>query len=1072
MKKCIVIVCLLCIALSLLLPAAPAYATDADARVLGDVNGSGEVDIGDARLVLQYLVGKIALTDEQLILAKVSDGEDAVSVTDARLILQFLVDKIAAFPGKLPELPEQPPDFPYPEPEFPYQDIRLTCAERAADLVSRMTLSEKQAQLGMRPPAIVRLEVPAYDYWNEALHGITEKGPSTSFPVPFSMASSWNAALMKEVAGAISDEARGYAAKMAGTGRVTLSYWSPTVNLARDPRWGRNEESYGEDPYLTAVMAGQFVDGMQGSGDGVRNPYTKEPYLKTISTLKHYAANNSEFNRRDGDSVMDDMTLRNYYTRAFMDITLRSPAASVMTAFNRVNGTPATANTYLLDTLLRKTWGFGGHVVSDCGAVQDLTDRHRWIPAGWSRPVNRREAAAFALKAGTDMDCGYLYTGGEILNAYNNSLITGDDIDLALLRIFTNRMKTGEFDPPEIVRYREITAAALEAPRHRELALQMARESLVLLKNQPAQGKTGGILPLDIHEINSIAVCGPLAKVCDLGAHNYIGEPTEKVSFRQGLDAYLAENGYKGTVSYYDGVGTATAPAYVCNITTAKFNDQVYRAVEADGKSDNMRLEPTGPGPYVNIGNIFPGSWLMFRDVDVTDLRQVTLSTAAPNDLINGRIEVRLDARDGYLAAEVEVSPTGGWQVYKDYTTDNIYAHKVFTGLHDVYLNFYHVDRALLNQNDIDRAAQADIAIVYTGTAGSSSPPGFMVSLEDQDRASLKLPSAQDTLIAEVAKKNANTIAVIQSAGIHDLSKFRDSVKAILYSSYNGQYQGTALAETLFGANNPSGRLPVTWYRDEADIPGIADYTVKAQNGLKGRTYMYFTGLVEYPFGYGLSYTDFSYSDLALSKNSLDGGGTFNVTLKVTNTGGRAGADVVQVYIGAPDHGGTGGNPDVPQKELKGFARVNLAAGETKIVTIPMKISDFSRVHENNGLRTVTPGVYKIMVGRSSADIQAAPEITVTSAGKPALQTVTLRGEKVAAKAGAVFGSELTLAMSDESFLDAAGAAVVYTSSNAEVAEVDEYGSVTAISAGAATITAAVTVDGVTKTGGFPVAVN
>ena len=447
-----------------------------------------------------------------------------------------------------------------------YKDLTLTFAERAADLVSRMTPAEKQSQMANEASAIRRLDVPVYNYWNEALHGIASKGAATSFPVPLSMTSSWDVALMEQIASAIANEARGYADKS----KTPLSYWSPTINLARDPRWGRNEESYGEDPFLTAAMAGRFVDGMQGTQDNFTNPYTGEQYLKTMSCLKHYAANNSEFNRHSGNSVMDDRTLRNYYTWAFMYIAQKSPVAAAMTAYNRVNGIPSTANTYLIDTLLRKTWGFSGHVVSDCWAVKDIVEGHQWRPSGWTRPVNYTEAVAFCIKAGTDLECGDLY-GEQILPALNAGLISEDDIDQALLRMFINRMKTGEFDPPEIVEYTKIKKDVIEAQEHRDLALQSARESIILLKNEPEEGGTKNILPIDLTGVSSIVVYGPLSQDCDLGFQWYIGSPTQKVSFWQGIQALLAEKGYTGTLEYYSGSTTERVPTYVLNIATADF---------------------------------------------------------------------------------------------------------------------------------------------------------------------------------------------------------------------------------------------------------------------------------------------------------------------------------------------------------------------------------------------------------------------------------------------------------------------------------------------------------------------
>jgi len=954
-----------------------------------------------------------------------------------------------------------------------YKDPTLTFAERAADLVSRMTLEEKQAQMGDDAPAISRLGVSSYRYWNEAVHGIAGHGLSnevivaTSFPVSFSMTSSWDVVLMSQIANAISNEARGYADKI----NKPLSYWSPTINMSRDPRWGRNEESYGEDPFLTSSMAGRFAAGLQGTQDNYKNPNTGEQYLKTMSTIKHYAANNSEFNRHGGNSEMDNRTLRNYYTWAFMDITQKYPIACAMTAYNRVNGIPSSASNYLIDDLLRKTWGFNGHVVSDCWAIKDIVNEHKWQPAGWSRPVNTTEAVAFSIKAGTDLECGDLYVSdGQVLKSLNQGLITEDDINQALVRIFTNRMRTGEFDPPSMVPYTNIKQNAIEAQAHRDIALQSAREAIILLQNKPKSGTSTNILPINLTGVNSIAVYGPMAKACDLGDDWYIGNPSERVSFWQGLQTLLAQKGYSGTLKYYDGVtpGVGVLPNYIFNMRSAKFGSDLRSAMTADDHSDGMNMCDNS---CTNVGNIKPGMFMMFKNVNITNLQSVTLNTAAPREwCVDSRIKVRVGSVDGPIIAYVLCEPTGNpgdWSIYKDFTTTDINLNGL-SGLQNIYLIF-DPKEAIVNEEEVDKAAEADIAIVYTGSSGGLVS-GFKVASEENDRKDLRLPAYQDSLIAKVARKNPNTIAVMQSAGIHDVSSFKNNVKAITYNSYNGQYQGTALAETLFGDNNPSGRLPVTWYKDNSQIPDIANYNIKAGSGSNGRTYMHFTGDVEYPFGYGLSYTTFTYSNVALSASSVAADGKFNVTLDVMNTGTRKGAEVVQVYIGAPD---ADTNPDVPAKQLKGFGRVELNVGETKQVTIPMNVSEFSMVRQDDGVRQVLAGGYKIYVAKSSNDPgQTMKTITVTAVA-PKLQVVTLRGAKIVAAPNTSFASELTLAMSDESFynLSSGGATVNYSSNNLNVATVNQSGNVTTVGGGVATIKASVTINGVTVEGSFPVAV-
>ena len=928
--------------------------------------------------------------------------------------------------------------------EFPYENIALSFEERAADLVSRMTQAEKIAQLGRTAPAIPRLDIKNYDYWSEALHGVARQGAATSFPTSLSLASSWDTELMLQIASVISTEARG---KTDETGRG-LSYWSPTINMARDPRWGRNEETYGEDPVLSAAIGGMFVKGMQGDDS---------KYLKTVSTIKHFAANNSEFNRHNGNSVMDDRTLREYYTAAFQSITEKQDVQSVMSSYNRVNGVPASANTYLLDTLLRKTWGFDGYVVSDCGAIDDIRNNHRWIPEGYTQRVTHAQATALSIQAGTDLDCGSIYQGNA-LAAVNGNILTEDEIDLALLRLFTARMKTGEFDPAEIVPYAQIKKEVLEAPEHLALSLQSSRQAPVLLKNADNN------LPLDINKVGSIVVIGELATFCELG--DYSGTPTTKVSFKDGLAAYLNEKNYKGTLEFYNGVTAqrqSNLPSYVMNIGWFEFDGRRTQAISATELS-GMRKETS------NLGYVENKSYAVFQNIDITNLKDISVNASSPESQ-PGIVEFRVGSLTGPLLGTVNTTTTGDWGTYRAFTAKAADGIEL-TGSQTVYMivRFNVPDDAEADREKaMEAAKKADAVIAFVGTGWSSDVPGeYRAAAEERDRADLSMPVGQDALVKEIGQNNPNTIVVMSSVGFHDVNPYVNEVKSILFSSYNGQFQGTAMAEILFGDVNPSGRLPFTWYADVKDIPDIGDYTIRAVGDSLGRTYQYFKGSVQYPFGYGLSYTNFGLSDFALSKQTAAADETITVSGKVTNTGTCKGAEIVQVYVKSPKSG----DPLYPVKQLKGFARAELDPGKDIVINIPLDVKDLSFIDETTGKRVVFEGAYEIQVGISSENILWTGTLNIEKSKDPVLKNVTLRGDKVTAKPGETFDSQLTIAMSDESFIEAGAASIVYKSSNPAIASVDAItGEVTAIDGGTTQITATVTVNGNTLSDTYPVAV-
>lgn len=931
---------------------------------------------------------------------------------------------------------------------FPYQDTSLSFEERAADLVSRMTLEEKQSQLRARTaPEIPRLGVRKYDWWSEALHGVARSGEATSFPTGLGIASSWNRELVKEMMDITSDEARAYANEK-GKG---LSYWSPTINMARDPRWGRAEETYGEDPYLSAQIGNSFVEGLQGNDD---------KYLKSIATIKHFALNNSEFNRHDGDSQTDERTLREYYTKAFKDVVEQSGVESIMTSYNRVNGVPMSANKYMLDTLARRTWGFDGYVVSDCGAIGNVFNTHKWVPDGWDHPVDATEATMFCLQAGTDLECGGVYAA-QAINAVNAGLLSEGDIDVALVRLFTARMKTGEFDPQEQVPYASEEYSwnnQISAPDHTEKAEEASEEAVVMLKNEPAEGQKEKILPLDKSKLKSVVIVGELADQVILG--DYSGSPKDenKSTPVQGLQKLLGAE----KVTYIKG-GASVNGTYNYNIKNFKLLDDSGETIKEMQPSENAGMSDCKVEASGNLGFTRPGGYIFYKEVDMTDVKKISAEVAVPGNALGGTIEIRLGGPDGTLVGTIQTEHTqGGWQDYETFTGD--YSQGGFTGKQDVYFVFKEpFVEVKLTEEEQEAVKKADAVIAYVGTKESDSA-------EEVDRKTMELPRHQADLVELLAGLNKNTVAYIQSVSEVNLESFKKEVPAILWCTYNGQAQGNAMAKLLLGDANPSGKLPFTWYTSEKDLPAIGDYSIRSTDESNGRTYQYYQGESSYPFGHGLSYSSFEYSNLKLSTKNVTPNDVLTVSVDVKNTSNIPGAEVVEVYTKAPEADGK----NRPKQELKGFEKVELQAGETKTVNIKLPMSEQYYWDEVKMSETYDQGTWEILVGSSSEDIRLTDKVTLKGQIDQQLEIVTAIPDKTsldADKADNKAITKLSATMNDQSFVDLEKATVKYSSSNEEVATVDKDGVVTPVAGGTALITASVTVDGITKEDSYAVAV-
>ncbi len=905
-----------------------------------------------------------------------------------------------------------------------YLNRSYSPAERAADLVSRMTLTEKASQMNSsQAPAIpasstIPTGVSAYGWWNEALHGVSrlQLAPSgnsttldntTSYPISLALGSSWDPDIMYREASAISDEAR----EVVPNNSLDLDFYSPTVNLGRDPRWGRNDETFSEDPLLTADMASQFVDGIEGKDQNGELLPQGGGYLKAIATIKHYAANNSEgdriggpTDRLTGTSNMDERTLREYYTAQFKQIIQQSQPGSIMSAYNSVNNVPSPASVHLIDTLARQTFGFGGYFTSDCDAVYEIYHGHNWQPPGYSRPLNVNEARAFANAAGEDLNCnaGYAdnFSYGNTLPAASSEEIPTqtdvfnvNDMDTSLARLFTARMELGEFDNVAAEPWVKAARAALpentwtnsdanhavtETPARLQLAQQVADRGFVLLKNDDTtlkDGTTGKVLP--IHVPSS----GPF-KVAVIG---YLANPSPTTG-----------NGSTG----------ASAGAFYLG-----------------GYSSNQGT---------------PG---MANEVN---------------------------AYQGLKQAIQAINPSATVDFYNGFTGNPTNASQLTT----------------IDQSAVDAAANYDDVIVYAGTDDSTAN-------EFVDRTTMALPGAQAQLIDEVAAKNPNTAAVIEAIGQVDVDRFRDNVPSLLWTSYNGQRSGDALADVVLGKYDPSGHLPFTWYEDASDLPALDDYAIRPSATGPGRTYMYYRGPESFPFGYGLSYATFKTSNLRVDRTHLDANDSFRASVDVTNTGSVAGEDLVQLYVSTPDAPAA---LQRPIKRLEGFQQVELNPGQRKTVSLTVAVPNLAFYNESANRYEVDDGRYGIQISNSAADGDILAQRFVTVSGSltqvPATLTAqpTMLGDaargiqsRVMYPENATVLPNLTVSMNDESLYGSIepgqskplprGMRFSFSSDHPQVVAVGPGHTIRTLSNGVATVTATVTYRGVTRSTQFVIRV-
>ena len=808
----------------------------------------------------------------------------------------------------------------------PYLNPALTPEARAKDLVSRMTLEEKVSQMQDVAPAIPRLDVPAYNWWNEALHGVARNGFATNFPQSIGLAATWDTALMHRIATTIAVEGRAKYneairdddhSRFAG-----LTFWSPNINIDRDPRWGRGMETFGEDPFLTSSLGVEFVKGLQGD-----NP----KYLELVSTPKHYAVHSGPEPLRHGFNVdVSEHDLEDTYLPAFRATIVEAHADSIMCAYNAIDGAPACANTMLLQKHLRDDWGFNGYTVSDCDAVGDIDRGHHFA-------ASPEEAAAVAVKAGTDLDCGRTYAA--LTKAVHENLLAESDIDAAVVRLFTARMRLGMFDPPAAVPFNAIPISEVNSAAHRELALEAARESIVLLENRD------NTLPLK-PSVRRIAVVGPTADLLESIEGNYNGTAPDPVSPLNGLrkefgsqnvifapgsiladgtpapipsaylrtDASLKTAGLKG--EYFDNTDMTGAPKMVRVDAKINFDwNRVAPAADFPSKTFAVRwtgeLVPPAPGDYVLS---LRGPRPFMANLMTGEAGAGTPPAAKMPDRVRLYIDEKLVMDSSSRPAEARLS-------FADTHPHAIrieYMH--LPNDRNVDLDWEPPANSLLGQA-IDAAKKSDAIVAFVGLSPNLEGEEMNVHVEGfdgGDRTSIELPATQEHLLEAMGATGKPLIVVLTAGSALAVQWAKEHADALLDAWYPGEEGGDAIAETLKGKNNPAGRLPVTFYASTSDLPAFTDYS------MKNRTYRYYHGEVLYPFGYGLSYSRFSYRRAEREREGIRAGASVVVTAKVRNTSVRDGDEVAELYLKPPQ---TAVSPAV---ELEGFERIHLRAGEAR----------------------------------------------------------------------------------------------------------------------------------------------
>ncbi len=845
---------------------------------------------------------------------------------------------------------------------MPFQDAARPLDERVHDLIGRMTLEEKVQQMRDHAPAIPRLGVPKYDWWNEGLHGVAFAGYATNFPQVIGMAATWDRDLVHRIGQTTSTEAR---AKYNEAVRENdhemffgLTFWAPNINIFRDPRWGRGQETYGEDPFLTSRLGVAFVTGMQGDDP---------QYLRVVSTPKHYAVHSGPEPLRHGFNVdVSPHDLEDTYLPAFRAAVTEAHAQSVMCAYNAIDGTPACASTLLLRDHLRDAWHFDGYVVSDCAAVADVSTGHHFVP-------DMAHAAASAVKAGTDLECGFGQGQAfpALVEAVHENLLTEADLDRSLTRLFRARFRLGMFDPPSSFSYGRLPFSEVNSPEHRRLSLRAAEESMVLLKN------AHDVLPLKAGT-QRIAVVGPTAELVQSLQGNYNGPPPAPVSPYAGM----AKRFGSAQIAYAQGSSLVAGLAMPIEATALRPASGTGEGLSAEYfAKKNLGGEPTVKRTdrtiNFNWDKVVPVEGLQRNDFSVR-----WTGAFVPPATGDYKLGVRVNYCyacenaegfklyvDGKLLVESGTGKTGERGEVIDKTV-----HFEGGELHPIRLEYVHgngsagidltwqAPPAVLRAQAVAAANKSDITVAFVGLSPSLEGEEMPVKLEGfagGDRTAINLPVVQEDLLKALGATGKPLIVVLQNGSALAVNWAGEHADALLEAWYPGEEGGNAIAATLAGDNNPAGRLPLTFYASLDQVPAFTDYS------MQGRTYRYFSGKPLFGFGYGLSYTTFAYSRLVLPETPVKAGEPVVVSAEVRNTGKLAGDEVAELYLTQP------AGFQTPRRVLAGFQRVHLAAGASAHLSFTLDPRSLGQVSEQ-GNREVLPGEYTVALGGAQPEDNAS----------------------------------------------------------------------------------------------------
>ena len=833
--------------------------------------------------------------------------------------------------------------------DYPFRNPDLPVEQRIQDLLGRLTPEEKVAQMMNQTPAIERLGIPPYDWWNEALHGVARAGNATVFPQAIALAATFNDEEIFRTFDMISDEARAkyhhYQKNKEYDRYKGLTFWTPNINIFRDPRWGRGMETYGEDPYLTTRMGLAVVKGLQGNDP---------KYFKTHACAKHYAVHSGpEWNRHEFDVSVTPRDLWTTYLPAFEALVKEGNVQEVMCAYNRYEGEPCCGSNKLLVDILRNGWGFQGIVTSDCGAIDDFWQKDERTPRHETHP-DAESASADAVLSGTDTECGGSYRS--LVQAMKDGKIKEQDLDVSLTRLFRGRFELGMFDPDDRVAYSQIPYSVVSSPEHIAQALNMARQSMVLLKNSQ------NTLPLS-KELKKIAVVGPNAADSTMLWANYNGFPTRTTTILEGIRQKVP-----GTEVIYE-LGCNHTADFVMTDLGNCISSEAGQGLKAEYYNNtDFSGAPVYTGLAKELHYTTGGNTQFAPNVNLTNFSaRFTGEFEAPQ---SGDIEFTLSGNDGFRlfigdekVAEVWGNEYGAGKTYtlkaeqgKKYPVKIEYMQK----LGSADLNFSVGVRTPVDcQATANKVKDADVIIFVGGISPRLEGEEMPVDAEGfkkGDRLNIEIPKVQQEMVKALEATGKPLVYVVCTGSALALNWEDAHVDAILNAWYGGQEGGTAVADILFGDYNPAGRLPVTFYKSVSQLPDFEDYS------MKGRTYRYFTQQPLYPFGYGLSYTTFRYDNARLSATEIEAGQPVTLSFDLSNTGKMDGDEVAQVYIKNPN------DPEGPIKALKGFKRVHLKAGETQTVSIELEPKAFWSFNDETQDMEIRPGKYQVLYGKSSAD--------------------------------------------------------------------------------------------------------